>query len=207
MVIGGRPPPASGQTFFFFAPLLIPVFILGVPLLDAIGPAGTGKTVNVSALALGGGCGEHRAHGLVGIHDQELETGDAFRKTGLLRQAMQQLERSRAMDADPVAPQLALAELYARCGLEQQAREIINNLRANLPASQTTNSWLDASLSLLEAASWQQSSNVVAMQNALQAALEKYPNDARTAGLAEQIYVSSGDYASALKLVRPSSPT
>ena len=29
MVIGGRTPPASGQTFFFFAPLLIPVFILG----------------------------------------------------------------------------------------------------------------------------------------------------------------------------------
>jgi UDP-GlcNAc:undecaprenyl-phosphate GlcNAc-1-phosphate transferase len=36
MVIGGRTPPASGQTFFFFAPLLIPIFILGVPLLDAI---------------------------------------------------------------------------------------------------------------------------------------------------------------------------
>src|ERR1700722_2199117 len=35
MVIGGRTPPASGVTFFFFAPLLIPVFILGVPLLDA----------------------------------------------------------------------------------------------------------------------------------------------------------------------------
>ena len=36
MVIGGRTPPVSGQTFFFFAPLLIPVFILGVPLLDAV---------------------------------------------------------------------------------------------------------------------------------------------------------------------------
>lgn len=36
MVIGGRTPPASGVTFFFFAPLLIPVFILGVPLTDAI---------------------------------------------------------------------------------------------------------------------------------------------------------------------------
>lgn len=35
MVIGGRTPPASGVTFFFFAPLLIPVFILGVPLADA----------------------------------------------------------------------------------------------------------------------------------------------------------------------------
>lgn len=35
MVIGGRTPPTSGETFFFFAPLLIPVFILGVPLMDA----------------------------------------------------------------------------------------------------------------------------------------------------------------------------
>ena len=36
MVIGGRTPPASGQTFFFFAPLLIPLFILGVPIMDAV---------------------------------------------------------------------------------------------------------------------------------------------------------------------------
>jgi UDP-GlcNAc:undecaprenyl-phosphate GlcNAc-1-phosphate transferase len=35
MVIGGRTPPASGETFFFFAPLFIPAFILGVPLIDA----------------------------------------------------------------------------------------------------------------------------------------------------------------------------
>ena len=35
MVIGGRTPPTSGVTFFFFAPILIPVFILGVPLADA----------------------------------------------------------------------------------------------------------------------------------------------------------------------------
>jgi UDP-GlcNAc:undecaprenyl-phosphate/decaprenyl-phosphate GlcNAc-1-phosphate transferase len=37
MVIGGRiPPPAAttGLTYFFFAPLLIPFFILGVPLVD-----------------------------------------------------------------------------------------------------------------------------------------------------------------------------
>ena len=36
MVIGGRTAPASGVTFFFFAPLFIPFFILGVPLLDAL---------------------------------------------------------------------------------------------------------------------------------------------------------------------------
>jgi UDP-GlcNAc:undecaprenyl-phosphate GlcNAc-1-phosphate transferase len=35
MVIGGRTSPASGVTFFFFAPAFIPLFILGVPLVDA----------------------------------------------------------------------------------------------------------------------------------------------------------------------------
>jgi UDP-GlcNAc:undecaprenyl-phosphate GlcNAc-1-phosphate transferase len=34
MVIGGRTPPTSGVTYFFFAPLLLPFFILGVPLVD-----------------------------------------------------------------------------------------------------------------------------------------------------------------------------
>ncbi len=37
MVIGGRIPPStptSGVTYFFFAPLFIPLFILGVPLID-----------------------------------------------------------------------------------------------------------------------------------------------------------------------------
>ena len=39
MVIGGRIPvtsPTSGITYFFFAPLFIPVFILGVPLVDIV---------------------------------------------------------------------------------------------------------------------------------------------------------------------------
>jgi UDP-GlcNAc:undecaprenyl-phosphate/decaprenyl-phosphate GlcNAc-1-phosphate transferase len=34
MVIGGRTAEVSGQTYFFFAPLLIPLFILGVPIAD-----------------------------------------------------------------------------------------------------------------------------------------------------------------------------
>jgi UDP-GlcNAc:undecaprenyl-phosphate GlcNAc-1-phosphate transferase len=37
MVVGGRTDQAfSGQTFFFFAPLLIPLIILGVPIIDTL---------------------------------------------------------------------------------------------------------------------------------------------------------------------------
>jgi UDP-GlcNAc:undecaprenyl-phosphate GlcNAc-1-phosphate transferase len=34
MVVGGRTPDVSGETYFFFAPLIIPFIILGVPILD-----------------------------------------------------------------------------------------------------------------------------------------------------------------------------
>ncbi|MDE3086342.1 MAG: undecaprenyl/decaprenyl-phosphate alpha-N-acetylglucosaminyl 1-phosphate transferase [Acidobacteriota bacterium] len=34
MVIGGRTPAYSGQSYFFFAPLALPLFILGVPIAD-----------------------------------------------------------------------------------------------------------------------------------------------------------------------------
>lgn len=37
MAVGGRTPdPFSGQTFFFYAPIVIPIVILGVPILDAV---------------------------------------------------------------------------------------------------------------------------------------------------------------------------
>ncbi len=36
MVVGGRTPDVSGETYFFFAPLIIPFFILGVPILDTV---------------------------------------------------------------------------------------------------------------------------------------------------------------------------
>ena len=37
MAVGGRTPdPFSGQTFFFYAPLVIPLVILGVPILDTM---------------------------------------------------------------------------------------------------------------------------------------------------------------------------
>ncbi|MGH9305436.1 MAG: glycosyltransferase family 4 protein [Acidimicrobiales bacterium] len=36
MVVGGRSSQVSGDTYFFFAPLFIPFFILGVPILDTL---------------------------------------------------------------------------------------------------------------------------------------------------------------------------
>jgi UDP-GlcNAc:undecaprenyl-phosphate GlcNAc-1-phosphate transferase len=50
MAVGGRTPdPFSGQTFFFYAPMAIPLLILGVPVLDTafaiVRRAGRGKSI------------------------------------------------------------------------------------------------------------------------------------------------------------------
>jgi tetratricopeptide (TPR) repeat protein len=124
--------------------------------------------------------------------------GGDFRKAGLARQALQQFERAAALAGDRPAPLLALAHTYVECGFEPQARDTILHLRT-LGSGAATNAWLDANLSLLEAASWQESTNLAEMQKVLARVLDKYPDEA-TVDLAEQIYLSAGDFTNALKL-------
>ncbi len=46
MVVGGRTSEVvSGQTYFFFAPLFIPLFILGVPIATWSSPSSAGRPV------------------------------------------------------------------------------------------------------------------------------------------------------------------
>jgi tetratricopeptide (TPR) repeat protein len=125
--------------------------------------------------------------------------GCDFRKAGLARQALQQFERAAWLAKDMPAPLLALAHTYSECGFESQARDTILRLRTLGPAA-ATNAWLDANLSLLEATSWQESTNLAGMQKALTQVLDKYPDDDPTVDLAEQIYLSAGDFTNALKL-------
>jgi UDP-GlcNAc:undecaprenyl-phosphate GlcNAc-1-phosphate transferase len=65
LVVGGRTDdPFTGQTFFFYAPIFIPVFIMGVPLFDAV-------TITLRRAARGGGVAKadkgHLHHRLVAL--------------------------------------------------------------------------------------------------------------------------------------------
>ena len=72
MVVGGRASePSSGQTYFFFAPLIIPFLILGVPIADTV-------LSIVRRTARGGGVSiADRQH----IHHRLLELGHGPRRT------------------------------------------------------------------------------------------------------------------------------
>jgi UDP-GlcNAc:undecaprenyl-phosphate/decaprenyl-phosphate GlcNAc-1-phosphate transferase len=71
MVIGGRTPPTSGVTFFFFAPLFIPVFILGVPPADTA-PAFVRRTASGAGFAT-----PDKNH----IHHRLMRLGHGMRRT------------------------------------------------------------------------------------------------------------------------------
>ena len=126
--------------------------------------------------------------------------GNAYLQAGLPRQALQQFERARSLAPATLAPLLALAELYTRCGFNEQAREIISRLRSE-PSTTLEKNNLDVSLSLLEANSWLAQTNRANARSVLQSVLSTHPGDERTASLVLRAYLAFGDYTNALQLV------
>jgi tetratricopeptide (TPR) repeat protein len=127
--------------------------------------------------------------------------GNAFQQINLPRQALQQFERARVLAPTVLAPQIALAELYTRCGFNEQARAAIQDIRqADVAASVKNN--LDVGLSLLEVNSWLAQTNTTNARSVLQSVLQAHPNDARAENLVLRTYLAFGDYTNALRLVQ-----
>ena len=128
--------------------------------------------------------------------------GNACYQAGLPRQSIQQFERARTLAPGIPAPQIALIKLYNRYGLDEPAREIISQLRSEMPAlvDSGTNA-LDVELSLLEANSWLAQTNPANANSVLQTMLKAHPADAHIAEVVLQTYLSFGNYTDALLLV------
>lgn len=126
--------------------------------------------------------------------------GDTFLKAGLPRQALQQMERAHELAPAIILPKLALAELYAKFGFADQARELIKEVRRDT-ASLPQKNQLEAGLSLLEANSWLAQTNAANAREVLQNLLSGNPDDPKTQNLVAQAYFSFGDYTNALEVI------
>ena len=126
--------------------------------------------------------------------------GSTFLKAGQPRQALQQMERAHALAPAIILPKLALAELYAKFGFADKARELINEVRHET-ASMPQKNQLQASLSLLEANSWLAQTNTANAREVLQNFLSSNPGDPKTQNLVAQAYYSFGDYTNALEVI------
>lgn len=126
---------------------------------------------------------------------------NAFQQINLPRQALQQFERARMLAPTVLAPQIALAELYTRCGFNEQARAVIKDIRKEDVAATVKNN-LDVGLSLLEVNSWLAQTNATNARSVLQTVLKDHPDDERAENLVLRTYLAFGDYTNALRLVQ-----
>jgi predicted Zn-dependent protease len=126
--------------------------------------------------------------------------GGAFAQVGLLRQALIQFERAAVLAPQVPAPQLALAETYARCGMRDQCLKTIGKARELLKGSQNYPT-VDLELSVLEARASLSPTNLTASRQVLQALLDRYPGDTKVEGRVFQSYLSFGDLTNAESLV------
>lgn len=75
--------------------------------------------------------------------------GNAYAQAALPRLAMQQFERAAALSPGVLAPEFALASLYIKCRLPQQADDTIKRIREDIKKYPGTNH-LDAEVAFLE---------------------------------------------------------
>jgi len=123
-----------------------------------------------------------------------------LRQSGLLLQAVEQIERVWALAPDMLPPKLTLAELYNQLHLTDRARPLIKQLQAetgNLPA----NNAVALEISRLEADYWLAQTNHASASSELEAMLQKRPDETRVASRVINAYLAFGDYTNALRLV------
>jgi tetratricopeptide (TPR) repeat protein len=130
------------------------------------------------------------------------QLGRHFAAAGWPHQAVQELERCRALAAETLPPDFALAEIYSQSRQDEKVFAIANEVRprlATLPAEQLKMAALK--LDLLEAKSWMSQTNPANAGRILQSMLEAHPHDATAADMVWGAYVIFGDLTNALQLV------
>jgi tetratricopeptide (TPR) repeat protein len=130
------------------------------------------------------------------------QLGRYFTAAGWPRQAVQQLERARALAAETLPPEFALLEIYSQSRQDEKVFAGVTALRprlTELPPEQLKMAALK--LDLLEAKSWMSQTNPANASRILQSMLEAHPNDVAAADMVWGAYVIFGDLTNALQLL------
>ena len=126
--------------------------------------------------------------------------GEACANAGWPRQALQQLNRARALAPDFVRPGLALAKIYSRYGAAGKVFELVKDLRrleTNTPAGRA----LGLDLAVLEAKAWIGQTNVPEANRALETVLQKNADSPSAWETVFQAYLAFGSPTNALALL------
>ena len=126
--------------------------------------------------------------------------GTDYQHAGMFRLALRQFDRAHTLAPDPLVPQFALAQLYVRYRMNDQAMATINHLRGQIEKL-PDRAKLGVELSLLEADAWLAQSNYAGAVSVLHNVVQQHPDDAEILKRISQAYFVFGDLTNAAQVV------
>ncbi len=127
--------------------------------------------------------------------------GILFQEVGLPRQAILLMSRAADLTPNDATPKLTLAELYLHARLNDQALQVLQNLRrraTGTPLSEEN----DTRLHLLEASAWLDTTNQAAGDRSMKTIVTDHPQDPRVLNTVIEMYEQAGELTNALLLVQ-----
>lgn len=126
--------------------------------------------------------------------------GNACLQGGLPRQAMRQFDRVRVLSGDALEPQFALAELYARCRLDQEAIQTMNQLHSDIKKSPEYPA-LDARLAGLAVNFWLAQTNLAAAREVVRSTCERHQENILVANAMAETSLQLVDFSAAERIL------
>jgi tetratricopeptide (TPR) repeat protein len=124
------------------------------------------------------------------------EQGRIYAKGGQYRQAANEFDRVRALEPENLPARLAIAQLYVRTSMPEQALKCLDELRAQpIPrTNQTDFLVIETSARLL-------AKDINGAAAAVQAAIDKYPADETLLAAAGQVFMKYEYFTNALEMI------
>ena len=138
--------------------------------------------------------------GMIDEPAMDFALGQFFSRMGMVRQAIRYTERAADLAPRSASPRIFLAGLYTRAKLNDQAADLLRQIRRQSAAG-TLEDFDQTSLDLLEANIWLGTTNQARADQILQALVGQHPEDANLLAAVTEGYAAAGQLTNALLLV------
>ena len=163
-----------------------------LPKTDDLPPELQGDVNAIKSMLINGGMVDEPA--------MDFTMGQFFSRMGMVRQAIRYTERAVDLAPHSASPRIFLAGLYTRARLNDQAADLLRQIRQQSAAG-TLEGFDQTSLDLLEANIWLGTTNQARADRILQTLVRQHPEDANLLAAVTEGYAAAGQLTNAFLLV------
>ena len=163
-----------------------------LPKTDDLSPELQGDLNAIKSMLISGGMIDEPA--------MDFALGQFFSRVGMVRQAIRYTERAADLAPRSASPRIFLAGLYTRAKLNDQAADLLRQIRRQSAAG-TLEGFDRVGLDLLEANIWLGTTNQARADQILQSLVRQRPDDVNLLAAVAEGYAAAGQLTNALLLV------